>query len=107
MQWKKMALPEPEDFIVEMHSRRSGLSQAEVKERFSEYGPNRLGGEVSPWPAMIKRRLRSSFLYLLLAAAALSFFLGERFEALLISIFIIINVGLESYQEYHSEQSLR
>ncbi len=107
MHWKKMALPEPEDVIVEMHSRRSGLSQAEVKERIVEFGPNRLADEVSPWPAMIKRRFRSSFLYLLLAAAILSFFLGERFEALLIFIFIIINVGLESYQEYHSEQSLR
>lgn len=102
-----MALPDPEDVIIEMHSRRSGLSQTEVKERISEYGPNRLDQEVSPWPSMLKRRFRSSFLYLLLAAAALSFFLGERLEALLIFIFILINVGLESYQEYHSEQSLR
>ena len=102
-----MALPEPEDVIVEMRSRRSGLSQTEVRERLSEYGPNRLNQEVSPWPAMIRRRFRSSFLYLLLAAALLSFFLGERLEALLIFLFVVINVGLESYQEYHSEQSLR
>lgn len=102
-----MALPEPEDVIVEMRSRRSGLSQTEVKERLAEYGPNRLMEEVSPWPEMIRRRFRSSFLYLLLAAAILSFFLGERLEALLIFVFIFINVGLESYQEYHSEQSLR
>lgn len=102
-----MALPEPEDVIVEMRSRRSGLSQTEVRERIAEYGLNRLTEEVSPWPAMIKRRFRSSFLYLLLAAAALSFFLGERLEALLIFLFVLINVGLESYQEYHSEQSLR
>lgn len=107
MQWKKMALPEPEDVIVEMRSRRSGLSQTEVKERLSEYGPNRLAQEASPWPAMIRRRFRSSFLYLLLAAALLSFFLSERLEAFLILAFVLINVGLESYQEYHSEQSLR
>lgn len=102
-----MTLPDSEDVIIEMRSRRSGLSQAEVKERLAEYGSNRLVGDVSPWPEMIKRRFRSSFLYLLLAAAALSFFLGERLEALFIFIFILINVGLESYQEYHSEQSLR
>lgn len=107
MHWKKMTLPDSEDVIVEMRSRRSGLSLPEVKERLTEYGPNRLSDEVSPWPAMIKRRFRSSFLYLLLAAAALSFFLGEHLEALLIFIFILINIGLESYQEYHSEQSLR
>lgn len=102
-----MTLPEPEDVIVEMRSRRSGLSQTEVKERLTEYGPNRLSKEVSPWPALIKRRFRSSFLYLLLAAAALSFALGERLEASLILLFILINIGLESYQEYHSERSIR
>ncbi len=102
-----MALPEPEDVVVELGSRKSGLSQAEVRERLSEYGPNRLTDEVSPWPAMFKRRFRSSFLYLLLAAALLSFILGERIEAALILIFIFINVALESYQEYHSEQSIR
>lgn len=102
-----MALPEPEDVIVEMRSRRSGLSVAEVKERLIEFGPNRLSKEVSPWPALIKRRFQSSFLYLLLAAAALSFFLGEKLEAGLIFLFVLINIGLESYQEYHSEQSIR
>lgn len=102
-----MALPEPEDVIVEMRSRRSGLSSAEVKERLIEYGPNRLSEEVSPWPALIKRRFRSSFVYLLLAASALSFFLGERVEASLILVFVLINISLESYQEYHSEQSIR
>lgn len=102
-----MALPEPEDVIIEMRSRRSGLSSTEVKERLAEYGPNRLSEEASPWPALIKRRFQSSFLYLLLAAALLSFFLGERLEASLILLFILINVGLESYQEYHSEQSIR
>jgi len=107
MQWKKMALPEPEDVIVEMRSRRSGLSAAEVKERLIEYGPNQLTEHVSPWPAMIKRRFRSSFLYLLLAAAGLSFFLGEVLEAALIGAFIFLNVALETYQEYHSEQSIR
>ncbi|MFA9262002.1 MAG: cation-translocating P-type ATPase [Undibacterium sp.] len=107
MHWKKMALPEPEDVIVEMRSRRSGLSSAEVKERLIEYGLNRLSEDVSPWPALIKRRFRSSFVYLLLAASALSFYLGERVEASLILVFVLINISLESYQEYHSEQSIR
>lgn len=107
MQWKKIALLAPEDSFLELQSRRSGLTATEVKERLAESGPNRLGEEISPWPGLIKRRFRSSFLYILLAAAALSFFLGERIEAGLILLFILINVGLESYQEYHSEQSLR
>lgn len=107
MQWKKMALPEPEDVILELGSRKSGLSLAEVRERLSEYGLNRFAEEVSPWPAMLKRRFRSSFLYLLLAAALLSYILGEHLEAFLILVFVFINIALESYQEYHSEQSIR
>ncbi len=107
MQWKKMALPEPEDVVIEMRSRKSGLSSTEVRDALAEYGLNRFTEERSPWPAMLRRRFQSSFLYLLLAAAILSFVLGERLEALLILLFIFINVALESYQEYHSEQSLR
>ncbi len=107
MQWKKMALPEAEDIILELQSRKSGLSQAEVRERLLEYGPNSIAEEKSPWPELIRRRFRSSFMYLLLAAAVLSFVLGERLEALLIFLFVLINVLLESYQEYHSERSLR
>ncbi len=55
----------------------------------------------------LKQRLSSSFLYLLLAAAALSFFLGDRLESGLIVLFIIINISLETYQEYHSARAMR
>lgn len=101
-----MALPAGEDVIAEFESRRSGLSEQEVRERIGRFGQNTLRQSVSPWKEIITRRLQSSFLYLLIGAAVLSFALGQRIESLLIVLFIIINVSLEGYQEYHSARSL-
>lgn len=106
MQWKQMALPEGEDVIAEFESRRSGLSEQEVRERLYRYGANALRRTVSPWKEIILRRFQSSFLYLLVGAAALSFALDQRIEAFLIGLFILINISLETYQEYHSVKSL-
>jgi len=101
-----MALPAGEDVIAEFESRRSGLSEQEVRERLGRHGHNTLRESVSPWREVVMRRLQSSFLYLLIGAAVLSFALGQRIEALLILLFIVINVSLEGYQEYHSVKSL-
>ncbi len=106
MQWKRMALPSGEDVIAEYESRRSGLSEQEVRERLVRHGANMLRQTTSPWKGIIIRRFQSSFLYLLIGAAVLSFALGQRIEALLIGLFILINVSLEAYQEYHSVRSL-
>lgn len=106
MHWKNMALPSGEDVIADCESRRSGLSEQEVRDRLARVGPNRLVDARSPWRGIVTRRLQSSFLYLLIGAAVLSFALGQRIEALLIGVFVLINVSLEAYQEYHSVKSL-
>jgi P-type Mg2+ transporter len=107
MLWKKMALPEAADVIAELESRPSGLLLHEVKERLRHYGENRIESRRTGLRDLVARRFKSSFLYLLLAAAGISFFLGERIEAFLIFVFILINASLETYQEYHSAKSLR
>lgn len=106
MEWKRLALALAEDVVVELGSRQSGLLDHEVRDRQRRFGPNTLRQTTSPWRGIVARRLQSSFLYLLLGAAILSFALGQRIEALLIGLFIIVNVSLETYQEYHSVRSL-
>lgn len=101
-----MALPPGEDVIAEYESRRSGLSEQEVRERLVRHGANTIRRNTSPWKGIITRRFQSSFLYLLIGAAILSLALGQRIEASLIGLFILINVSLEAYQEYHSVKSL-
>ena len=107
MVWKKFASQDVAQVLAELQTTELGLSSAAARERLRMQGDN--GLEEKPFSVlkMVKRRARSSFLYLLLAAAGISYFLGDRLEALLILLFIAINVGLETYQEYHSEKSIR
>ncbi|OGI15206.1 MAG: hypothetical protein A3E38_01160 [Candidatus Moranbacteria bacterium RIFCSPHIGHO2_12_FULL_54_9] len=105
MVWKKFASQDSLDALAELESSEKGLLPEVARERLRIEGNNTLGEKPFSIVAMLKRRARSSFLYLLLAAAALSYVLGERLDAALIFIFIAINVGLETYQEYHSEKA--
>ena len=107
MDWKRFALEDREGMFAEYGSGSSGLSLKEAHLRLERYGKNALEPKHSIFLEILKRRFRSAFLYLLLAAAALSFFLGQFFEALLILVFVGINVSLEVYQEYHSEEAAK
>lgn len=107
MVWKKFAAEEEANVLAELGSSRDGLTSSEVQKRSLENRENRIKPGSSAFVRVVKERLRSSFLYLLLAAAALSFFLGDILEGVLIVLFILINLSLETYQEYHSAQALR
>jgi magnesium-transporting ATPase (P-type) len=107
MEWRHFAGEDGENILAELGSSREGLSSSEVKKRLIEYRDNRiLPGSSALWKTL-KQRLSSSFLYLLLTASALSFFLDDTIEGILILVFIAINIGLETYQEYHSARALR
>lgn len=105
--WKKFSSEDIPQVFAELQSSEAGLSPDAARERLRVTGKNGLEEESFSVIKMIKRRARSSFLYLLLAASGLSYFLGDHLEALLILVFIAINVGLETYQEYHSEKATR
>ncbi len=107
MLWKKYALEDAIGTLAELESVKDGLLPKAAKERLERFGRNQIDENTLSVGKMFQRRLRSSFLYLLLAAAALSFFLGDRIDASLILAFIVFNIGLEMYQEYHSEKAVR
>ncbi len=85
----------------------SGLSGDEVTRRTAQYGKNQITHEVVTWIDLVARQFRSSFIYLLIVAALLSFFLGEAINAILILAFILINVALGFFQEHHSQKALQ
>lgn len=106
MQWKHFATQEKSDVLAELESSLSGLSRA-VVQSLQNNGKDKEFEEVqSPLISIVKRKLSSSFLYLLLAASFLSFFLDQFLEGSLILLFIFINLSLETYQEYHSQKAL-
>ena len=84
-----------------------GLNQLEATSRLKEYGYNSLTSHEINALKIFLRQFQSAFIYLLLLAAALTFFLGEISDALIIIICLAVNVGLGFYQEYSSEKTAR
>jgi P-type Mg2+ transporter len=107
MVWQKFSSEDVSQALSELQSSEKGLSPDDARERLRATGRNELEEASFSLIKLMRRRAHSSFLYLLLAASGLSYFLGERLDALLILIFIAINISLETYQEYHSEKATR
>lgn len=83
-----------------------GLLSNEIENRRKESGRNLLAeSHVHGWKIFL-RQFKSSFIYLLLVATAISFALGQVTEGVMILIFLLINTTLGFYQEYRSEQTV-
>lgn len=89
-------------------SQNHGLTFTQVKQRLQKYGFNQVVSEAKHfWWQVLARQFKSSFIYLLVAAALISFILGEAIDAAMIILFVVINCGLGFYQEYHSEKTIQ
>lgn len=84
-----------------------GLSADLAEERLQKFGMNEVVSGTVAWWHVLARQCKSPFIYLLLAAAILAFFLGEIIDAAMIALFITINIFLGFYQEYRSEQTIK
>jgi Mg2+-importing ATPase len=82
-----------------------GLTDDEAARRRARFGPNVVRTHrVSAW-AVFGRQLRSGLLGLLLVAATVSFFVGERTDALVIGVILAVSVGLGFGNEYRAERA--
>ncbi len=84
----------------------SGLSSPEVEKRRGVYGYNEFGAEMKRWYHVLLRQFKSPFIYILLVIVPLSIFFGEYLDAIMVIIFILINVSLGFFQEFKSEKML-
>lgn len=86
---------------------KKGLSDREVKERAARFGPNELlkAPKTSPW-VLFLNQFKDFMVLVLLAATAVSGFLGEYAEAVTIMIIVLVNAVLGFVQEYRAERSL-
>jgi Mg2+-importing ATPase len=83
-----------------------GLTTEQVSKLEATYGANELEAHpVTMWDVLF-RQLRSPFIYILFAAALLSYGLGEYIDGSMIIAFLLINTILGFVQEYQSEHSL-
>ncbi|HSX39104.1 MAG TPA: HAD-IC family P-type ATPase [Candidatus Saccharimonadales bacterium] len=86
---------------------KQGLSAEQIEASRQKNGENSLDEKEHTILSIFFRQFKSSFIYLLIFAAGLSFALGEKLDATFIILFVSINVLFGFYQEYRSEQSLK
>jgi Mg2+-importing ATPase len=97
------AAAEPEAVFEQLGSRPDGLTGDEVTARRATFGPNVISvRRVSPW-AVLGRQLHSALLGLLVVTAAISFFVGDRTDATIIALILVVSVGLGFVNEYRAE----
>ncbi len=86
--------------------RFNGLGEDEVQKRRREYGENVLpsGKKVSPL-AILLSQVKSPLVYVILAAALVSLFMGETMDFFIIMAVVVFDVILGFIQEYQANRT--
>jgi len=96
-----------EDILSQLESTTAGLSSAEATRRLAEYGPNELQAahRISAFQILVEQ-FKNVLVLILLAATALSAFLGHGLEAIVITVIVLFAVLLGFVQEYRAERAI-
>lgn len=103
----KVACQPAEAVLHQLDSTELGLSSVQAAKNQLQYGHNQLSAQTLKWWEILLRQIKSPFIYILVFAAVLAYFLGETLDASMIVLFVCINATLGFFQEYRSEQALR
>ena len=96
-----------EEIFEELDTKKEGLSDKEAEKRLHEYGYNEIkeGKKISAVKIFLQQ-FNSSVVYILIAALIISIFVGERIDAIVIGIILVLNALFGFYQEYRAERSI-
>ncbi|WP_253202063.1 magnesium-translocating P-type ATPase [Subtercola sp. PAMC28395] len=84
-------------------SAESGLSSAEAANRLRTIGPNAVRThKARVWP-LLWQQLRSPILILLFVTAAVSLFLGDAANSVIIGVILVVSVGLGFVNEFRAQ----
>nr|HPM42446.1 HAD-IC family P-type ATPase [Candidatus Omnitrophota bacterium] len=96
------------DTLKNLGTSSGGLSPNEARQRISMYGPNCIPSRrESPWWAVLFSQFNNSLIYILLAAAALKFFLKGPLDSVVIMMVIFLMAGLGFFQEMRAQQAMK
>ncbi len=95
------------DVLETLHSNERGLTQEEANERFQKYGVNKLPeGKVDGLFLIFLRQFQSPLIYILLAASAIVFWMGEAVDAAIIFVVLFFNAVVGTFQEGKAQNAL-
>lgn len=85
----------------------SGLSQEEAQNLKKEFGPNRLQAKKKkPIYKIVLSQLQDWLIYVLFAAVIITFFMGEYIDSVIITLVILINAGIGTFQEVKAGKAI-
>jgi P-type Mg2+ transporter len=97
----------PEEVAARLGATPAGLSAAEADARLRTHGRNQLQARAGALPlAVLVSQFRSPFVLILVAAAVLSFAVGEPDEATIIIAIVIASSALGFFQEYRAANTV-
>ncbi len=98
----------PEEVVARLESdSRAGLSAEEAAARLAQAGPNALAeGHRRSLLMMFLGQFADFMILVLLAAAAVSGFIGEPMDTIAILVILVLNAVVGAVQEYRAERAL-
>lgn len=92
----------------ELASSQKGITETEVTKRQEEYGANELAAsEGRKWWMILLEQFKDVMIIILIAAAIVSFVVGEHTDAYVILAIIVGNAILGYTQEFNAEKSIQ
>jgi Mg2+-importing ATPase len=106
--WERLSVTEaatldPSVVMRRLETTAGGLSVEEAARRRALVGPNAVRTHHARWWVVLGRQLRSALLLLLVVTATVSFFVGDRSDAVIIGVILVASVGLGFVNEYRAE----
>lgn len=101
------AVKNQSEVIKDLNSSADGLTRAEAEARLSQYGPNRLEEQKKKGIfALFMEQLNDPLIYILMAAIAISLFLREAGDAMIIAAVIFLNSVVGVIQEDKARKAI-
>ncbi len=100
-------LYEPREILEKFETGINGISAAEASKRLKVYGKNSFEKKRNfRFLKLFIRQFDDVFVWILLFAGALAFFVGEMRDASVIAVIVLVNTAMGFFQEYKAEQIL-
>lgn len=96
-----------EEVYGELETGKDGLAEKEAEKRLQKHGYNEIRQlkKISPIRIFLSQ-FNSVVIYILIAALAISVFLGETVDAIVIGAIVVANAIIGFIQEYNAEKSI-